>query len=318
MQGTFGDIISASWEWTKTILFRPFKLKKWIFICIIALLAAEFSGCNINFNYPAERTKTVSPSPPIQKPEWLIPAIIALAIIGLALMILYFWLYSRFSFIFLNSIIKNDASIKAPFRENKSIGNSFFKWNLLFFLSIVIVFLIILFIFVGSIKISVLFVIPLILILFLLVIFFIIINVTTHDLVLPVMFKDKIGIIKGWQRILERIRIEKLNFTKYLLVKLGLRILANIVSGLFCMAVFFALLIQLGIIGGLLYTVSFTLPNVIRWGYYGLLIFLGIISLIAIIFIINLILLPIPVYFRTYSLKFLARLDEEYDLFRLT
>lgn len=314
MKGTFGDIISASWEWTKTVLFRPFKFKKWIFLCIIAMLAVEFSGCNLNLNYPAEKSKASI----IQRPDWLIPLIIALAIIGLVLTILFLWLYSRFSFIFLSSIIRNDASIKGPFKENKREGNSFFKWNILFLLAVIIISLTMLFIFISGVKISILSAILWIFILFLLVVFSIIINVTAHDLVLPIMYKDRTGIIKGWQTLLGKIKSEKLNFTKYLLIKLGLRILANIASGLFSMVVFFALLIQLGIIGSLLYSVSFTLPEVIKLGYYILLIVLGVISFIAIIFIINLILLPIPVYFRTYSLKFLARLDEKYDLFRLT
>lgn len=326
MQGTFGDIITASWEWTKTVLFRPFKFKKWIFLCIIVLLAAEFSGCNLNLNYPAEKTKQVCPAPIVQRPDWLIPLIIALAIIGLVLTIFFLWLYSRFSFIFLSSIIKNDASIKGPFKENKREGNSFFRWNILFSLGVIIIFSIMVLILIGGINLlgstpalwKVLLVILWGLLLIFLIITLILINVTVHDLVLPIMYKDKIGIIKGWQAILGKIKSEKLNFTKYLLIKLGLRILTNIASGLFSMVVFFALLIQLGIIGGLLYSVSFALPAAIKLGYYILLIVLGIISFIAIIFIINLILLPIPVYFRTYSLKFLARLDERYDLFRLT
>lgn len=317
MQGTFGDIISASWEWTKTILFRPFKLKKWIFLCVIALLAAEFSGCGINFNYPREKTQQVSPAPPFQKPEWpacrLVPVLIAAGIIALIVFLLYLWLYSRFSFVFLNSVIRNDASIKAPFKENKPLGNSFFKWNLTFLLCISAVFLTMLFIFISGIKISVLLIILWIFTVFILAVFFIIVNVITHDLVLPIMLRDKIRIIKGWQETLGIIRSEKLQFIKYLLIKLALRIAAGIAGGLFSMVVFLVLFIQLSILGGLLYAVSFALPEAIRWGYYILLITLGIITLTAIIFLINFTLLPIPVFFRTYSLEFLARLDERYN-----
>lgn len=351
MKGTFSEIIRSSWEWTKTVLFRPFSLKKWIFLCIIAILAAEISGCNLNLNIniPAEKPKeemvqagVISPSPSPSSEEqgspnplpvgersismWLILAIIAGIIIGLALLILFMWIYSRFSFIFLNSIVKNDASIKGPFRENKSIGNSFFKWNIALFCIFVGVVILIALLAGGTIylfrNVSILWkilliIIPWALIALAIIIIFSILNLIVRDLVLPVMFKNREGIINGWREIIPVIKREKLNLIKYILIKLGLRILTAILAGFFAMAVMFALLIQFGVIGGVLYSASFLLPEFLRLGYYVLLILLGVICLIGIIILVNLALLPVPVYFRSFSLKFLAGLDQRYDLFRL-
>lgn len=129
------------------------------------------------------------------------------------------------------------------------------------------------------------------------------------------MFKDRIGIIQAWKKSVEILKREKLNFVFYLLIKTALRIFAVIVAGLFTVAIMFALLMQLSVTGGLLYSVSFIIPKFLRWGYYALLILLGIAALTAIIFLINLVLLPLPVFFRTYSLKFLSRIDERYNLF---
>lgn len=330
MQGTFLDIIHASYEWTKTVLFRPFSLKKWIFLCIIAILAGEFSGCNININIPKKQGVAqqigIETFKNIHQYKCFIPMIVILALIGLSLIILLLWLYSRFSFIFLNSVVKNDASIKGPFRENKNTGNSFFKWNILFLASIFSIFLLMIIILVGGIfitknlsfiwKISLSLLWGLIIVC--VVILIIILIVIVRDLVLPIMFKHRIGIIGGWRVVLPIIKMEKLNFTKYILIKLGLRIITAIIIGLISMAVIFSLLIQFGVLGGILYSLSLAMPITIRCGYYIFLILLGITAFISIIFLINLLLLPVPVFFRTFSLKFLARVDEKYDLFRLT
>lgn len=319
MQGTFIDIIKNSLEWTSAVLFRPFKFKKWIFLCIIALFAAEFSGCSINFNLPSHQ----KPLPvSIPKIPWLIPVVIFAVTAGLIFAFFLIWLYSRFSFIFLNSIATNDASIKIPFRENRKAGNSFFKWNIFFLFITVFLLLILASVFIAGISFlkdfsAILMVILWIFSLFALTAILVLVHIILHDLVLPVMFKDRINIIKAWKVSLRILEKEKFNFFKYLAVKLGLRIIAFIISGLFTMAVIFALVIQILVLGGLLYSISLALPEGIRWGYYILLIIIGIIFFISILLGINIILLPIPVFFRTYSLKFLARIDERYDLFKL-
>lgn len=137
-------------------------------------------------------------------------------------------------------------------------------------------------------------------------------------MVIPIMFKNRTGIIEGWKVALKILKREKSGFGLYLLIKIGLRILTAIAAGLFTLGIMFALLIQLAVMGGALYAISFAIPEIIRWGYYAFIILLGIISFMTIIFLINLALLPIPVFFRTYSLKFLSRIDERYNLFQLT
>lgn len=355
MKGTFSEIIRGSWEWTKTVLFRPFSLKKWVFLCVIAICAAEFSGCNLNLNIniPREKpekevvqTETISsavdepiqhrPAGEIAKDQeketprinfsvWIIPVIIACVVLGLALLIIFMWIYSRFSFVFLTSIIRNDASIKIPFRENKFIGNSFFKWNIVLLCVFCGILIFGASTLIGGIYLlrnmsifwKVLLVIPWSITVLAIFIVFCIVTLVVRDLVLPVMFKDRVGIVEGWCNIAPIIKREKLNITKYILIKASLRILTTILAGFFVMAVIFALLIQLGVVGGLLYSASYLLPEFLRLGYFIILILLAIICFLGIIILINIALLPIPVYFRTFSLKFLARLDERYDLFRL-
>ena len=57
MRGGFTEIISASVEWTKTVLFRPFSIKKWLLLYFIALLAFQLQGgFNLKMNRPAPQS----------------------------------------------------------------------------------------------------------------------------------------------------------------------------------------------------------------------------------------------------------------------
>lgn len=350
MKGTFTEIIYGSWEWTKTVLFRPFHLKKWIFLCIITILAMEFSGCNININVPTDRSgkqqtvqtenaPQITDNPNTQdilskvnkvgdkiSTKWILFLVLLVIIAAIGLLILAIWIYSRFSFVFLSAIVNNDASIRTPFRETSYMGNSFFKWNilvLLFFCTTVILWGSVL---AGSLYLSrnvhiairILFVItPWIFIALLILVGLGIVSIIARDLVLAVIYKYKIGILSGWRKIIPVIKREKTNLIIYILIKTALRILSAILGGFFSFAVMFALLIPASITFGLLYLTSTALPTFLIWGYYAVLILLAIVCIVTIIVIVNFILLPIPVYFRTFSLKFLARLDDRYDLFKL-
>lgn len=344
MKGNFSEIIRGSWEWTKTVLFRPFSLKKWLFLCIIAILAAEISGfnSNLNLNLPKEEKKeeiaeqgalTISSEAGAigqagvgWLSAWLIPIIIFALLIGFLFFLFFIWIYSRFSFIFLSSVANNDASIKKPFRENKFVGNSYFKWNIAYaFISVGVVILYIAILIAGLYFLRNISLIWRILLLIMpwcigaLAIFIIlcIINLAARDLVLPIMFKGRMGILAGWKETLPIIKREKLNFAKYALIKIGLGFVALGAAAVFSMVVMFAMLMIFGIIFALLYSASFLLPPILQIGYYVILIILGIICFIGIMFLLNMVLLPIPVFFRTFGLKFLARLDERYDLFAL-
>jgi hypothetical protein len=346
MQGTFNEIIRGSFEWTKTILLNPFKIKKWFFLTLIALLAADISGFNFNINLPFKggekeavfdkekslesaqcvAEKQILHSELIKKNAALVIAIcVILIILVVIVFILWMWIYSRFSFVFTAAIIRNDASIKKPFREFKKVGNSYFKFNFLF--TAVIFALILVF---AGILIAGIFILkdaPVLLNILLAVLWGIlfvsvlcimaVIGVVIRDLVSPVMMRNDVCFVEAWKLISPVIFTDKVSFIKYFLIKVGLRILAGMAGGIAALCVMFAMMIPIGLIGVILYAVSHLIPEALKWGYFGLLILFGIICLLFVIFIINSILLPIPVFFKTFSLKFLARLDQRQNLFRI-
>ena len=350
MKGDFGEILRAAWEWTRTIVFRPFSFKKWIFLCLIALMAGEISSCNLNLNLPLDNQQEqseqavaededtssqqmpaadpVTPAPADQAglPAALIAIFVLLGIvIGGALLLLFAWLYSRFSFIFLESIIRNDASIREPFRRIRKNGNSYFVWNIIFALIFIALLAVwggllagIIYLFRKTLIVLLLLVVPWVLGACGIIIAVMVVNVLTRDLVLPVVYKENISVFAGWKRVLPVISREKYNTLMYLLIKAGLRLLTALAAGVVFVIAMMLCLLPLLVIGALLYSFSLVLPLFLRVPYYVLLIMLGVIVGVLMLVLLNMATLPIPVYFRTFSLKFLARLDEGYDLFRLT
>lgn len=345
MEGTFSEVIGSSWKWTRTILFRPFQVKKWIFLCLIALLSAEFSGCQMNLNLPfkngqkkpameagaamAEHKNVFNPHSLERAKNKLrtlaLPIIAGVIVFGILIFLFLMWLCARFNFVFINSIVNNDASIKKPFFEYWLEGNSYFKWGLGFLFITFVAFIVLVVILAWGIiyfkKISAIAVIIFAAfwgLLFLGTLFAAIITaIVVRDLVLPVMYKQKTTLMDAWYELSPVISEERVNVFKYLLIKLGLIIIASIIGGIITFFVFFALLIPAGVTGGLLYALSLALPAALKIGYYILMALLGISCLFVFIFFINTVLLPISVFFRTLSLKFLSRLGAQYDVFRI-
>ena len=166
---SYGRLIQMSWKRTAEILLKPFSLKKWIMLSIIVLLAGQVSGFNFNINGnrndfekmfgqaqndPEKISGQASKIAPVERiiPDdlsmqgirsLLIPsdpkkAIFLLMIIGSVLLLLglllflWMWVQANFSFVFIESVVKNDASFRVPFHKNKPQGNSYLMWNIFF------------------------------------------------------------------------------------------------------------------------------------------------------------------------------------------
>ncbi len=166
------EIIISSLEWTAAVLFRPFHLKKWFLLALLALVTGVAS-CQLNINIPTppknpsvqpagESTATAgpqasavpagnaalssteqdsaaqTPQPAAEHPfppalkAVLISAAAILVLVILAGMIIWAWLVARCTFVFLADVVGNDASIAAPFGAYKREGNSLFRYGLVF------------------------------------------------------------------------------------------------------------------------------------------------------------------------------------------
>jgi hypothetical protein len=121
-----------AFELTKKILFQPFDLKKWFVIGFAAWLANLGSGggsFNYQFNRRDEVQKVNEVISQIPHPI-LVFGISLLVVFVLVLIVLFAWLRARGGFIFIDCIVKNRGAIAEPWREFQKEGNSYFLFSL--------------------------------------------------------------------------------------------------------------------------------------------------------------------------------------------
>jgi hypothetical protein len=116
----------------KKILFQPFDWKKWFVVGFAAWLANLGSGganFNYRFNRHDEAQKINNAISQIPHPI-LVFGICALILSLLALGILFAWLRARGGFMFIDCIVKNRGAVAEPWREFQKQGNSYFLFSL--------------------------------------------------------------------------------------------------------------------------------------------------------------------------------------------
>ncbi len=161
-------LIGESFDRTLEILFRPFSVKKWLRLILIALLAGMLfggsgSGGGGNNNSStkqetgkassqdiktaggeeakaASKTSMPAPSPEVARRNAIIAVTVVVALLAFLIFFIVFmtWVGARFKFVWLNAVINNTGLISEPFSRHRRSGNSFFKLSLtlivLFFL----------------------------------------------------------------------------------------------------------------------------------------------------------------------------------------
>src|SRR5213596_1850608 len=135
--------LDEAFELMKKILFQPFDLKKWLVIGFAAWLSNLGSG-GYNFRFNRGDWKGVPWFQGLdntinQIPHWILltglGVIIALVF---ALMIVFAWLRARGRFLLIDCIVKNRGAIAEPWRDFRKVGNSYFLFSLLVCLAFLI------------------------------------------------------------------------------------------------------------------------------------------------------------------------------------
>lgn len=352
---SFGETFSASVEWTKTMFFRPFNFKKWMILYIIAMLAFEFQGglslrLNNTSHGPAKKagstqsisqasagvaaeTERAASSILAAKEVWnkYKPFFIGFGFLLVMMILLIWWLRSVFLFVFLEAIANNEASIKAPFVRNLQIGNSYFGWTLLFtvlmLLAIAVPFklgydtLAGFDLFSGNrtapfvtIALSVL---PHMLSILALLVIGGLVNFFFEDYASLVMYKKRISLPKAISPAAGLVFSSFLTTIKYVFLKVGLAVGISIIStvaSFLMLMTFLSPIIIVGFTLGFLYKV---IPTPVRAIFFIILALAGLPIIVAIMLVTNMLLTPLSVFYRTFNMKFIARLDEKCDLFNI-
>ncbi len=290
------DPLTPAMERTKFILFQPFDLGKWFLIGFSAWLAylgqAGGGGFHVNVATPGGGGAQ-SFQDMLNRAEqwfrdntdWLIPVIIGGVIASFLLGLLILWVSSRGRFMFLNCVARNTGEIAAPWKEYAMEGNSLFLFRIclsvlgsLVLLPLIGVILYQVFWMVKDqaiVRERVITVIVCIAASALFGIVFGIVGKLTHDFVVPIMYRRRIKTLAGWAELRGLLSGAKGATILYLLFGL---LLATAVAVIVTLALCFTLCLA-------------ALP------YLG-----------------TVILLPVYVFLRAYSLCFLEQFGEDYRL----
>ncbi len=155
----FTRAFDSAWERMLVILFRPFDLGKWFVVGFSAFLAGFLQGGNgfNNFNFNTNDFSKLNGNQ-AANPSWdqihsslanvfsglelgmIIFLGVIIFIFFMAFIVLLYWLGARGQFLFLDNIVRNRGAIAWPWQHYARQGNSLFLLYLAFFaLSIVVI-----------------------------------------------------------------------------------------------------------------------------------------------------------------------------------
>ena len=294
--------IGAAIEKTKQILFRPFNISKWFAIGFCAWLATLGSGGRSNLNFGNWGSHEQSPDfqQEIHNVKEAVlenlPIVIGVGalviLVILVLSLVFMWLKSRGQFMFFHCVSRDKGEVVKPWKQYAQQANSLFLFRLVLGL--------------AGVAVSILFIVPLVAIGFsfaktgiagfalanlvwgFLLIFCIImvaltlsgIRLLTDDFVVPIMSLRRCSVTEGWKEFWRLLMSNKGSFTVYLLF-------------LFVIGLAIGMIVLLAVLVTCCCAVCFLMIP-----YIG-----------------TVVMLPILVWRRAYSLLYLSQYGPEFDVF---
>ena len=268
------DAISPAVQRTKVFLFRPFNWGTYLKLCVVAVFTEGFSS---NMNSSSGRSSHtngsshIDPSPFSSfhfNPLW-IPAIVAMVLLTLILIIFAAYLVTRLRFAFFHCLIHNTRQISPGWHFYRTQATRFFLMNMVVGLCYLVLVGVVALPFIGGfwrlfhetapggtppIALLLSLVLPLIPLIFLLVLLGITTDVALRDWMMPHYALENATVGDAWARVWACIRIEKRQFLAYTLLRLILPIVAMI-------ALFVVLIIPGLMLAGSLAAVEFGLHS---------------------------------------------------------
>ncbi len=315
------DIIGTSFDRTKELFF-PIRPKYWLRMGFISLFAGQGSGGNFNgsnYSRPGSGGPGGSFSDAVTKFNTEALAFLSQYgfVVGIAFVIFYaislFFVYinSVFTFMFLDGVVKKDIKIGKSFSDNNSSGTN------LFFLRFIlgIVFLLIMLLILSPLLIAFIsnqlanfnlwLLIPMFLTFFVVAILFGLFWFFVYDFVVPIMYFKKQPFSPAWKHFKKIALKNKLEIFLYWLLKIVLGIGAGIMSLVVLLLIILVSLLFVGL-GVLMFLGLKALAGVMFATI--IMVILGVLFFLLWIYAISVVLVPIPAFFRIYSLEMLKKL----------
>ncbi len=286
------DPISSAIERVKLILFDPFEIEKWFvigFCAWLAFLGEGGGGGGGGGSYsgggpPGDFRESIAEYLPI-----IITVAVVVLVFILTIGIVLTWLSSRGRFMFLHCVAENKAQVRFPWRQYRKQGNSLFLFRLALMFMALFCFGILI---AGGIVLGIVFgrgdspgpiiliVAVFILLLIPLAIVFAIIGKFLKDFVVPIMYVNNSTCIEGWRRFTLLLSGNKGRFALY--------ILFQIVIGMAIGAIVMLVVVLTCCCAGCIFAIP----------YIG-----------------TVLMLPILVFQRSYSLYYLGQYGSGFDVF---
>jgi hypothetical protein len=284
--------ISPAFEKVKTMLFSPFDLRKWFVIGFCAWLAylgkVRESGLINTYEKLVQAKEYIH-----ENLAWIITVAVAASVLIIVLWLVFIWLSSRGRFIFLHCVAENKAEVTVPWTKFQQHANSLFLFRIVLgligFATIGLPLLlaggIIAIMIVGNIPdvAGVFGIVMIVLVIIAIAIVFTIIGKFTTDFVVPIMFLRTTSCVAGWREFLTLLSVNKARFALYILFQI---------------------------------VIALVIFSIISMGFYIGLCFCCVSFLLFVPYIRTVILLPVLVFKRAYSLLYLGQFGPEFDVFR--
>ncbi len=279
------DPISPAIEWTKEMLFRPFDIGKWFTIGFCAWLAmlGESGGFNIGGgprtgNQDVRRQWNEIKIFFLDHPALVITIVVSVFLVIMVVSLVLMWLKSRGRFMFLHCVAQNRAEVKLPWSKYRQQGNSLFVFTLILSIASTVFILPIIvgggFAVVFMVKGQTFFtlagigvLILLVLVLITMIVIFWLISKFTKDFVIPIMYLRQSRCMAAWGEFWGLLRNNKGRFALYILFQIVISIaIGFIVTGAVCITCCIAgCIMVIPYIGTV-----FLLPLIVFWRSYSL------------------------------------------------
>ncbi|MHC4085871.1 MAG: DUF7544 domain-containing protein [Planctomycetota bacterium] len=299
------DPISPAIDWVKTILFRPFDLGKWFIIGFCAWLAylgegggGGGGGGPSNFSSGQQQGLQIEEALHNAKEflnenlYWILPMAITVTVLIIIIVLVITWLNSRGRFMFLHCVALNKAEVVAPWHKFRKQANSLFLFRIVLglisfavmMLLVAVLIVIGVLLFAGGGNPNPFGILLMILLSICLIlptaIVFMVISKFTRDFVVPIMFLRKGTCMTAWREFWKLLTDNKGKFTIYILFQIVIALAIGIIITA-CMCITCCCLA----------------------------------CILAIPYIGTVLMLPVLVFDRSYSLLYLRQYGSNFDVF---
>lgn len=284
--------ISEALARTKILLFKPFDISRWFsigFCAWLATLIGQYSGFNLRPPFLNKSTGLQIGSYVQAHLMLIISLVSTAAAVWVVVMLVFLWLASRGRFMFLRCVAQNEAQVKLPWKQYRQQGNSLFLFCLIFALTAFVCLAVVCLVFAVPIfamlhnpqKITIIIIaaagIP---VLAILGAGFALVVKFTKDFVVPIMYLRSCSCLDGWKELLPLLRANIGGFILYVLFQIVITMaLGTVILAAACLTCCLAA------------------------------------CLMAIPYVGTVLLLPVLVFRRAYSLCYLRQYGSAFDVF---